>query len=71
MHYSLLEMLAKIFEELEAKQSVIIHRVYSNTPTFISITGACALTIVHSVFSVWADLIEEMLFMLLSVYNTA
>ena len=42
-----------------------------NTPTFISITGACALTIVHSVFSVMAGLIVGMLLMLFSVYNTA
>jgi len=41
-----------------------------DTPTFISITGASALMIVHSVFSVMAGLVEEMLFMLFSVYNT-
>jgi len=41
------------------------------TPTFISITGACTLAIVHSVFSVMPGLIVEMLFMLFSVYKTA
>jgi len=39
-------------------------------PTFISITGACALTIMHSVFSIMAGLVVEILFMLFSVYNT-
>ena len=33
----------------------------SDTPTFISMTGAHALTIEHSVFSVMAGLIEKML----------
>jgi len=42
-----------------------------NTPTFMSITGGRALTIVHSVFSVMAGLVVEMFFMLLFVYNTA
>ena len=37
----------------------------------ISKTGAGALMIVYSVFSVMAGLIVEMLFMLFSVYNTA
>ena len=50
--------------------SVMIHRVYGDAPTFMSITGACALMIVHSVFSVMASLIVEMLFMFFSVYNT-
>ena len=44
---------------------------YGNKSTFISITGACTLTIVHSVFSVKAGLVVEMLFILFSVYNTA
>ena len=35
------------------------------------IIGECVLTIVHSVFSIMAGLIVEMLFMLFSVYNTA
>ena len=35
------------------------------------ITGACALTIMHSVFSVIAGFVLEMLFVLFSVYNTA
>ena len=55
---------SQTFKELEAKRSVMIHHVYGNIPTFISITGACALTIVHSVFSVMAGLIVEVLFML-------
>ena len=60
---------SQTFEELEAKQSVMIHLVHGDTPTFISITGTCALTIVHSVFSVMAGLIVEMLFMLFSLRN--
>jgi len=36
-----------------------------DTPTFISITGVHALTIVHSVFSIMAGLVVEILFMLL------
>ena len=39
-----------------------------NTLTFILITGAGALTIVLSVFSVMASLIVVMLFVLFSVY---
>ena len=38
------------------------------TPHFY---GARALTILHSVFSIMARLVVEMLFMLFSVYNTA
>jgi len=49
----------------------MIHRVYGDTPTFISTNGVYALTIVHSIFSVIAGLIVEMLFMISSVYNTA
>ena len=45
----------------------MIHRIYGDTPTFVSITGVCALTIVHSVFFVMAGLIVEMIFMLFSV----
>ena len=41
-----------------------------DTPTFISITVARILTIVHSIFSVMAGLFVKMLFMLFSVYNT-
>ena len=63
--------ISQMFEELEVKRSIMIHRVYGNTPTFISITGACALTILHFVFPVMAGLIVEILFMLFSVYNTA
>jgi len=62
---------SQMFEELEAKRSIMIHHVYGVTSTFISITGVCTLMIVHSVFSVIAGLIVEILFMLLSVYNTA
>jgi len=62
---------SQTFEELKVKQSIMIHHVYGDTPIFISITGACALIIVHSVFSVMAGLIVEMLFVLFSVYNTA
>ena len=58
---------SQTFEELEAKQYTVCGKV---TPTFISITVVRALTIVHSVFSVMAGLVVEMLFMLLSVYNT-
>ena len=57
---------SQTFEGLEAKQSVMIHCV-KVTPTFISITGAHILTIVHSVISVMAILIVEMLFILFSV----
>jgi len=59
-----------MFEELEVKRSIMIYHIYGGTPTFISITRVCALTIMHSVFSVMAGLIVEMLFMLFSVYNT-
>jgi len=58
---------SQTFKELEAKQSVMIHHVYGNTSTFISITGVHA---VHFIFSVMAGLIVEMLFMLFSVHNT-
>ena len=53
---------SQTFEKLEADKG--------DTPTFILITGVCALTIVHSIFSVMAGLVVEMLFMLSSVYNT-
>ena len=59
-----------MFEELEAKRIVILHRVKATHPLCV-INGACALTIVHSVFSVMAGLIVGMLFMLFAVYNTA
>ena len=70
LHYFLLGMVAKQRagsetkpnKELEVKRSVMIH--HGLTPTFISITGEHAFTIVHSVFSVMAGLIVEMLFML-------
>ena len=56
---------SQTFEDLEAKRSVMIHH---DTPTFISITGALALMIVPSVFSIMAGLIVEMLFMLFFAY---
>ena len=62
---------SQTFKELETKQSIMIHHVHSGTPTFISITGAYVLMIMHSIFSVMAGLIFKMLFMLFSVYNTA
>ena len=43
---------------------------YSDTPTFISITGAHVLTIENYIFSIMAGLIVEILFMVFSVYNT-
>ena len=52
------------------KQSVEIHSDRATHPLFRSITGTCTLMIKHSVFSVMDELIEEMLFMLLSIYNT-
>ena len=51
----------------------MIHRDKVTHPLFISITGVCALTIVHSVFYVIAVLIVEMLFMfslLITLVNT-
>ena len=75
---------SQTFEGLEAKRSVKIHCVkakhsfiwrnthlyINDTPTYISITGACAFIIVPFVFSVMAGLIVDMLFMLSSIYNT-
>ena len=58
------------FEELEAKRSTMIHCVKATHP-LLSTTGVYILTIMHSVFFVMAGLIVEMLFMLLSVHNTA
>jgi len=49
---------SQTFEELEVKRSIMIHH---DTPTFISITGVCTLTIEHSVFSIMAGLFVEML----------
>jgi len=63
---------SQLFEDLEVKRSVMMYRVKATgTPTFISITGVRALTIMPSIFSIMAGLIVEILFMLLSVYNTA
>ena len=62
---------SQMFEELETNQSIMIHCVKVTHPLFISVTGACALTIMHSIFSIMAGLIVEMLFMLFSIYNTA
>jgi len=52
------------------KQSVVIQCDQATHPLFRSITGACTLMIKHSAFSVVAELIAEILFMLLSIYNT-
>ena len=62
---------SQTFRELQAKQRVLIHCVKETYPLFISITRAHTSTIVHSIFSVMAGLIVEMLFMLFSVYNTS
>ena len=43
----------------------------SDTPTFKSINEACTLTIKHTVFSMMAGLIVEIVFVLFSVYNAA
>ena len=43
----------------------------SDTPTFKSINEACTLTIEHTVFSMMAGLIVELVFMLFSIYNPA
>jgi len=41
---------SQTFEDLQAKQSVMIHHAKATgTPTFISVTGVRALTIVPSV----------------------
>ena len=40
-------------------------------PLLYSIIGACALMIVHFIFTVITGLNVQMLFMLFSVYNTA
>jgi len=63
--------ISQTFKELEAKRGVMKHRVKVAHPLFLSITGVCTLMIVHSVFSLMAGLIVEMLFMLFFVYNTA
>ena len=43
----------------------------SDTPAFESITKVCALTIEHSIFSVMAGLIVDILLRLFFVFNTA
>ena len=48
--------ISQMFEELEAKRTAMIHHV---KVTFTSITGALALTIVHSIFSAMVGLIVE------------
>jgi len=71
LRYCLLGMLArhsKSWKRNEARKDTLCK---GDTSTFISIIGECALTITHSVFSVMAGLIVEMLFMQFSVYNTA
>ena len=69
-HYSLLGMLVKCSKSW-SKMKCNDTPCQGNTPTFISKTGVCALTIVLSVFSVMGSLIVVMLFMLFSVYITA
>ena len=58
------------FEELEVKRSAIINRVLRRHTTFLLITGASALMIVHSVFSAMAGLVVEMLFICCSLFIT-
>ena len=56
-------MLPKLFKEMEAKQSKVIHHDQVTQPLFNqSITGAQALTIEHFIFFIMAVLIVEMLF---------
>ena len=50
---------SQTFEDLKAKRSVMIQCVRGTHPLLY---GACTLTIVHSVFSIMAGLIVEMLF---------
>ena len=52
---------------IQLQKSLVIH---CDTSNFKSITEACTLTIEHFVFSVIAGLLIEMLFKLLSIYNT-
>ena len=59
---------SQAFKNVESKQSIMIHSV-KVTPTFIAINGVFALMIKHSVYSVIAEMILEMLFMLFSVCN--
>ena len=51
------------------KQSIVVHRDRVAHRLFWLINGARTLTIKHSIFSVMAGLIAEMIFMLLSIYN--
>ena len=67
--FTLFGMLAKVFEELEEKWSVAIYRDQVTHPLLNQYIGYVSM-IEHSVFSVMAGLIVEMLFMLFSVYNT-
>ena len=59
-----------MFEELEVKRSIMIRHVKVTNLLLYKYVGR-TLMIVHSVFSVMAGLVVEMLFMLFSVYNTA
>ena len=67
--YSLLGTLSNMFEQLEAKRSVVIHTMTKQNAHFKLINEARTLTIEHSVFFVMAGLIVEMLFILFSAYN--
>ena len=52
-----------MFEKLEAKRSVVIpHVKVKHPPLYVSITRMHALMIEHSIFSIMAELIVEMLF---------
>ena len=42
----------------------------SDMPTFKLVNEVSALTIEHSIFSIMAGLIVEIIFMLFSIYNT-
>jgi len=63
--------ISQTFKELEAKQSVMIHRVKATHPLYINNLGVCFDDSAFRIFRIMAGLIVEMLFMLFSVYNTA
>ena len=59
-----------VVQSVQRVRSELKHSGSSDTPTFKSINWAHILTIDYSLFSVMVGLIVEMLFMLLSIYNT-
>ena len=59
--HSLHGLLAKCLKSWKRKRSAMIHHVKAIHP----LTGVCVLTIVHSIFSLMAGLIVEMLFICL------